>query len=175
MENYLQLVLIALIFGIIGYLIGKNTAKSGSQKGDDWKIELENCQRSNKDLHNKINDLNTTYGIQNNFINTTPQPKVFDSETAKETFGKKIKENDLKIIEGIGPKIEELFNTSGILTWKSLSESSIDRLREILSKAGEGYQIHDPSSWPKQAKFAYEGKWKDLKDWQNSLDGGREV
>lgn len=174
MENYLQLVLIALIFGIIGYLIGKNTAKSSSLNDDSWKIELENCQKSNKDLHNRINDLNSTYGIQNNFVGST-QSKIFDSASAKESFGKKVKENDLKIIEGIGPKIEELFNTSGILTWKSLSESSIDRLREILTKAGEGYQIHDPSSWPKQAKYAYEGKWQDLKDWQNSLDGGREV
>lgn len=175
MENYLQLVLIALIFGIIGYLIGKNTAKPTGLNDDSWKIELENYKRNNKDLHNKISDLNATYGIQNNFVGSTSEPKIFDSASAKETFGKKIKENDLKIIEGIGPKIEELFNTSGILTWKSLSESSIDRLREILTKAGEGYQIHDPSSWPKQAKFAYEGKWQDLKDWQNSLDGGREV
>ncbi len=78
-------------------------------------------------------------------------------------------------MEGLGPKIEELFKTSGILTWKALGETSVDRLREILSKAGERYQIHDPSSWPKQSKLAYEGKWQELKEWQKKSDGGREV
>ena len=87
---------------------------------------------------------------------------------------KKVNENDLKIIEGIGPKIEELFKTSGILTWKALSETSVDRCREILNKAGERFQIHDPGTWPRQAKLCYEGKWQELKDWQATLDGGRE-
>ena len=89
--------------------------------------------------------------------------------------GKSYKQDDLKIVEGIGPKIEELFKTSGILTWKALGETSVDRLREILSKAGERYNVHDPNTWPRQSKMAYEGKWQELKDWQNTLEGGREV
>ena len=98
----------------------------------------------------------------------------FDANLASSIFGKKIKENDLKIVEGIGPKIEELFNASGILTWKALSETSVERCNDILHSAGERFVIHNPSTWPRQAKLAYEGKWKDLKDWQETLDGGKE-
>ena len=55
-----------------------------------------------------------------------------------------------------------------------MSETSVDRCREILNKAGERFQIHDPGTWPRQAKLCYEGKWQELKDWQTTLDGGRE-
>lgn len=74
----------------------------------------------------------------------------------------------------LGPKIEELFKTSGILTWKSLSETSVDRCNEILDKAGDRFRIHDPGTWPRQSKLAYEGKWQELKDWQEKLDKGKE-
>ncbi|SEP75045.1 hypothetical protein [Flavobacterium urocaniciphilum] len=175
MDNYLQLASIALIFGIIGYLIGKLTSKSNVNSDSNLKFEFEKCLLEKKDLQAEVDKLNLEFYKTNQFVDTTISQKSFDSVSAKEILGKKIKENDLKIVEGIGPKIETLFNTSGILTWKALAESSIDRLREILSKAGERYQIYDPSTWPKQAKFAYEGKWQELKDMQNSLDSGREV
>lgn len=175
MDNYLQLAIIALIFGMIGYLIGKSTAKSNFNSDSNLKFEFEKCILEKNDLQAEVDKLNLNHFKSNQFADVSIPQKSFDSDSAKEILGKKIKENDLKIVEGIGPKIETLFNTSGILTWKALAESSIDRLREILSKAGERYQIYDPSTWPKQAKFAYEGKWQELKELQNSLDSGSEV
>lgn len=85
------------------------------------------------------------------------------------------KPDDLKIVEGIGPKIEQLLKDGGINTWDDLAAASVDRIREILDAAGSRYQIHDPSSWPAQAKFAAEGRWEDLKDYQEMLIGGRDV
>ncbi len=87
--------------------------------------------------------------------------------------GKKVKADDLKIIEGIGPKIAELLIEGGINTWKGLSEASVDRLKEILDAAGPSYQIHDPSTWPEQAGLAANGEWDVLKKLQDELDGGR--
>ncbi len=83
--------------------------------------------------------------------------------------------DDLKIIEGVGPKIEQLLKDGGINTWVELSEAEVDRLKEILDAAGPRYQIHDPSTWPAQAKFASEGKWEELKEYQDMLMGGRET
>ena len=60
------------------------------------------------------------------------------------------------------------------MTWKRLSETSVDRCNKILDKAGDRYRIHNPSTWPKQAKLAYQGKWAKLKKWQDELDGGKE-
>lgn len=87
--------------------------------------------------------------------------------------GKKVKPDDLKIIEGIGPKIAELLINAGIKTWKALSEASVDRLKEILDAAGPSFQIHDPGTWPQQAGLAANGQWDDLKKLQDELDGGK--
>src|SRR6218665_4221591 len=51
--------------------------------------------------------------------------------------------DDLKIVEGIGPKIEELFNKAGIYTFAQLADTSVVRMKEILDKAGSRFQIHD--------------------------------
>lgn len=83
--------------------------------------------------------------------------------------------DDLKIIEGVGPKIEQLLKDGSINTWVELSETPVDRLKEILDAAGPRYQIHDPSTWPAQAKFAAEGKWDELKEYQDMLMGGRDT
>lgn len=177
MDNYLQLALIALVFGIVGFLIGKTSAGSSSGKTDDkWKLDLEDCKQKNFKLQTEIDKLKlNTSEKASNFVGNANATITFDAAAVKAVYGKPYKQDDLKIIDGIGPKIEELFKTSGILTWKALGETSVDRLREILSKAGERYHIHDPNTWPRQSKLAHEGKWQELKDWQTKLDGGREV
>jgi predicted flap endonuclease-1-like 5' DNA nuclease len=176
--------IVGLICGILGYLIGKTIPINlNTNDLDSLKDDLDSCNRRNSQLrfdienirkNNKANSPNTQ---KDSFISDGPtllEITPFNVDAFKLIFGKKIKENDLKIVEGIGPKIEELFKTSDILTWKSLSETSENRLKMILNKAGERYKIHDPSTWPKQSKLAYEGKWEELKDWQEILDGGKE-
>jgi len=86
---------------------------------------------------------------------------------------KKWKKDDLKAIEGIGPKIEKLLNESGITTWKKLSESSVGTLKSILEKAGKRYKLADPGTWPKQALLADENKWDELTAYQDELNGGK--
>ena len=82
--------------------------------------------------------------------------------------------DDLKIVEGVGPKIETLLKEGGISTWAELAAASEERLKEILDAAGPRYQIHDPSTWPAQAKFAVDGQWDELKEYQDMLTGGRD-
>ena len=82
-------------------------------------------------------------------------------------------EDDLKVIRGIGPKIEGLLKEAGITSFEALSRSSVERLKEILVAAGSRYQMHDPGTWPAQAQMAAEGRWEDLKKWQDELDGGK--
>lgn len=80
---------------------------------------------------------------------------------------------DLKIVEGIGPKIEELLKKAGINTWADLAASSVDRLKAILNEAGDSFRLADPGSWAQQAALAAEGRWQELKDLQDRLSGGR--
>jgi predicted flap endonuclease-1-like 5' DNA nuclease len=83
--------------------------------------------------------------------------------------------DDLKKIEGIGPKIEQLLNAKSIATYGDLSKAKIGVLKAALDEAGPRFRMHDPSTWAKQAKLAAEGKWDELKQWQAELKGGRKA
>lgn len=84
------------------------------------------------------------------------------------------KRDDLKIVEGIGPKIEQLMFDGGIYTWKQLGEASIERLQKILDDAGPRYKIHNPKTWGEQAMMAHNGEWDKLKEFQDFLIAGRD-
>jgi large subunit ribosomal protein L27 len=84
------------------------------------------------------------------------------------------KDDDLKIIEGIGPKLESILKEAGISNLKVMSESDPEKLAEILEGAGNRYKMFNPATWPKQAALAVEGKWNELKEYQSNLDGGVE-
>ena len=79
--------------------------------------------------------------------------------------------DDLKIIEGIGPKISSVLQEAGISTYEALANSSISRLEEILDDAD--LHLGNPTTWPEQAKLAAEGKWDSLERLQDQLKHGR--
>ena len=81
--------------------------------------------------------------------------------------------DDLKVIEGIGPKIEEILNKEGIHTYEQLMETSLLRIASFLKKAGPRYQLHDPSTWPEQAALAKQQKWEELERLKLKLVSGR--
>lgn len=81
--------------------------------------------------------------------------------------------DDLKVIEGIGPKMEEVLHAAGIDSYGTLSAKSADELREILLAQGSRYKMFDPTSWPEQATLASEGKWDELNVLKESLQGGK--
>ena len=82
--------------------------------------------------------------------------------------------DDLKKIEGIGPKIEQILHEGGITTFAQLAESDADAVKELLTAAGPRYAIHNPATWAKQAAMAANGQWDELKELQDRLDGGKE-
>ena len=101
--------------------------------------------------------------------------KVEEVKTeVEEAIKEESKPDDLKKIEGIGPKIAEILNTNGIKTFSDLAAVEADKIREMLKEAGGRFASHNPETWPAQAKLAAEGKWDELKKWQDELDGGIE-
>lgn len=107
-----------------------------------------------------------------------PKPKAEAKASKSEKItlpsGKKIKQDDLKMIEGVGPKIEGLLKDGGITTWEELANAPTEKVQAILDEAGPRYRMHDPATWAKQAKLAHEAKWEELEAFQDHLDGGRE-
>lgn len=86
---------------------------------------------------------------------------------------KRYKQDDLKAVEGIGPKIAELLKKGGINTWRELANTEVAKIQGILDDAGSRYQLADPGTWPKQAELAADGKWDELQEYQDFLDGGK--
>jgi predicted flap endonuclease-1-like 5' DNA nuclease len=101
-----------------------------------------------------------------------PAGVVIDLAAAKKA-GFAIKNaNDLTIVEGIGPKINELFNDNGIKTFAQLAAATVPQMRAILDKGGSRFRIANPSTWAQQGALAAENKWAELKKLQDKLSGG---
>jgi predicted flap endonuclease-1-like 5' DNA nuclease len=84
-----------------------------------------------------------------------------------------LKPDDLTVLEGIGPKVNQLLQEAGIRTFAQLAVAPVSELKAILVPAG--LQFIDPSSWGEQAKLAADGKFDELKILTGSLRGGRKV
>ncbi|MEM8907387.1 MAG: 50S ribosomal protein L27 [Bacteroidota bacterium] len=108
-------------------------------------------------------------------INTEKsEPKT--ETVVEETVSVDITEtDDLKAIEGIGPKIEQILNNAGINTFAALAATEASKIKGLLEDAGNRYRTHDPTTWPQQAQMAANGEWDKLKAWQDELDGGKIV
>lgn len=109
-----------------------------------------------------------TPDLVNTALSTTSNTVNLEPASTKEV----VKDN-LKKIEGIGPKIEELLNNDGVYSFQDLISASVSRIRGILIAAGPNYAVHDPSTWAEQARLAHEGLWDDLSDMQEQLKGGK--
>lgn len=90
------------------------------------------------------------------------------------TLGFSNNPEDLKIIEGIGAKIETLLKDAGISNWIELSNTSTERLQEILTAGGGTFRLANPSTWGHQARLAHEGKWGELIAYQEFLSAGND-
>ena len=87
---------------------------------------------------------------------------------------KAAKADDLKIIEGIGPKIAEVLTAAGIVTFADLAGSTAEKIKEILDASEGSFNAADTTTWPEQAQLAADGKMDELKAVQDKLNGVRE-
>ena len=88
------------------------------------------------------------------------------TETKKSTD----KADDLKKVEGIGPKIASTLVEAGIATFADLAKTDSAKISEIIADV-RGNHVTD--TWPAQAQMAADGKWDELQKWQDELDGGK--
>jgi predicted flap endonuclease-1-like 5' DNA nuclease len=84
-------------------------------------------------------------------------------------------DDDLPIIEGIGPKISELLKANGVSTFSKLSTMTVSEISTILDKGGSRFKLANPGSWAHQAKLCAENRWSELKVLQDELYAGVET
>lgn len=103
-----------------------------------------------------------------------PKASAEKKPAAKKAAPKKSAKDDLTKIEGIGPKAAEALTAAGVATYADLGKATVKAVQKILDESEGRFGAMDPGTWPKQAKLAADGKWDELKKWQDEMDGGRE-
>ncbi len=81
--------------------------------------------------------------------------------------------DNLKKLEGIGPKVEQVLHKAGYRTYADLAAADADAVRAVL--ADSKMHMMDPSGWIEQAELAAKGDWESLEKLQDELIGGRRV
>jgi hypothetical protein len=170
----------ALVIGIVvGWLIRSVTArrqlaKARSQHPDT--IELER-------LRGRIANLEPVVAERDRLLaeldasQAAPAPVAVPVETrgpdvpvapdvaaASAVLGRTIVPDDLTVIPGIGPNVEQLCHGIGIRTWYDLATTEASLLRTMLVDAGPRFSTHDPSLWPELAQLLARGQWQEFKD-----------
>ena len=100
-----------------------------------------------------------------------PAAKAEEKVTPKKVA---TKADDLKKIEGVGPKAAEAMVAAGLVTFADVAKADAEKIKEILIEASPRLAHLVTDTWPKQAAMAAEGKWDELKVYQEKLDGGIE-
>ena len=81
--------------------------------------------------------------------------------------------DDLKVIDGIGPRSAEVLAAAGVTSFTQLSGMDPDSIQNIMREAG--VRIPYPETWPEQAALAAAEKWVELEVLQETLQRGRRV
>ncbi len=81
-------------------------------------------------------------------------------------------QDDLELIEGIGPKISELLKSAGIDTFAQLAAAPVATVQKVLDAAGPNFRLAKPESWARQAELCVRGDWAALRKLQDELIAG---
>jgi predicted flap endonuclease-1-like 5' DNA nuclease len=95
------------------------------------------------------------------------------STTVLSSVRRGLKPDDLTIIEGIGPKMNQALLAAGIDTFAELAASSEDRLRQVIEAAQMPFSPSLPT-WAKQAEYLVRGDMEGFKQYTEHLIAGRE-
>jgi len=179
-----------LLPALIGYFWGMlqwGQYKTKAKKADK---ELSSASKRIVNLENEINEFRKAYEkvskekdrLAASPVNKISEPKskpaanegsIASTEShspndiihaTRKIFGYAIRRNDLKIVDGIDPKIEKILHEVGVHTWGDLERIDINYLTNLLKEAG--YPQVDPRSWAFEGSLARQEKWADLKAFQ---------
>ena len=152
--------------------------KLGTRVGDNAELAMIELVDFNEIYGNAVNDAaepakrtRRSGGAKKKADDTTAETAApAEKATKKETA----KADDLKLIEGIGPKGAEVLNAAGINSFADLAAASAEKIKEILDASEGSFNAADTTTWPEQSQLAADGKMDELKELQDRLMGGRE-
>jgi predicted flap endonuclease-1-like 5' DNA nuclease len=193
-SDLIFILVVLLVAAAIGFLIGYfirryfhlkfsqieeeiNSLKEWKKSAEEEHVHLMKRYTGCEGLIEKLRSDFESYKLEERsyFSAAEAMPEmVFEADAAAEVFGFKFEPDDLKIIEGIGEKIESILKSNGIESWWRLARTEPEKIKDILvNTGGPRYKMHEPRTWPEQALLAFQGKWSELKKYQDELNAGR--
>lgn len=117
---------------------------------EDFKDKVEDVT---EDVKEKVEKVTKPASKKAPVKKKVPVKKV----TAKKVTAKKVEKkvavkNDLKVIKGIGPKMETLLNDGAITSYGDLVEITLKNLEKLLTDAGMNTKMYNTADWKVQAK-----------------------
>ena len=112
------------------------------------KVELAKAEKVAAEVETEVAEASAPVAEEKPKAKAAKEEKV--AVEVKET--EVVEADDLKKIEGVGPKLAEVMNAAGINTYAELADFSVEKMNEILAEAGSRYASKDPAPWIEQAK-----------------------
>jgi chromosome segregation ATPase len=128
--------------------------------------EIAGKQRSHEAMSGRVSDIELAQQLEH------------ERRTAMTRYGfvsRTRDRDDLTLVEGIGPKIEDVLIQARVDSHSKLAMSSVEDIARILERAGPQYKIANPGTWPRQAAMIVRGDFAELRRWQDELIAGVEM
>lgn len=185
MDATLEIVIMLLGAFILGYLVKSFFLMANAidvrdgHRCKNWE-KCKNCAHCNGRAENVTmkENVKTKPDI---FVTATPKEVATPTATTSKNTAMPIAtgsvsgKDNLKIIEGIGPKVEELLSRNNIRSFSDLESLPYEKLSQILRQENGKFQmlLISAYTWSKQASIAKDGDMEALKKYQDTLSSGR--
>ena len=131
--------------------ISKNPfVKKAEKMANKLKKELN---ETIEDVKDKVEDVTEDVKEKVEKVTKSATKKAPVKKAAVKKVEKKVAvKNDLKVVKGIGPKMEALLNDNAITSYADLAKITLKNLEKILTDAGMNTKMYNSADWKVQAK-----------------------
>jgi predicted flap endonuclease-1-like 5' DNA nuclease len=98
---------------------------------------------------------------------------AIDHDAARAAGFELKRDEDLEIIEGIGPRVAEVLRDAGITSFHALAQLTPAQITAALERGGPNFRLVNPQTWGDQALLAANNRWASLATMQAALVAGR--
>jgi hypothetical protein len=177
-----QVLALGILWAVIGFILWFLI-----QPQDEPTIDLSGINRLEtqvKGYDNRFRDLDARLEAKVNDVDTRLSRRFgdYDSRIGKLesappdartlTFATPSAPDDLKIIEGVGPRMEAALIAAGIDTYAKLANASESDLRAAVEAAGMSFAPSIPT-WARQAQYLVDGDMDGFQAYIDELTAGR--
>jgi predicted flap endonuclease-1-like 5' DNA nuclease len=165
LSDWAWVVLFIVVVVIVWVLLAMNTRQSEKeQESLEQQVESEAEETEHETDHSEVDPPTPEESEK------VRQPALFEAGEVQEE-AEQAEPDDLKKIEGIGPKVQSILAENGIQTFKQLENADPENLKRVLKE--QGLSMIDPASWHEQASLAAAGDLDGLEKLQEQLTAGR--